>query len=224
MNVLITGCSRGIGKCMLDNLINEPLVKRIFALSSNPEIICNSEKVLKIHADFLSEQWEETLRKSIKGDQLNVIINNAGYLFNGSIEATSEAEIHKMYRINYYAPLRIIQLLHSNAKEGRAHIVNIGSMGGFSGSVKYPGLSVYSSTKSALANLSECWAEELKDFGITSNCLALGAVNTEMLHSAFPEYEAPVSAKTMADKIIDFALHYGEIINGKIIPFSVSTP
>ena len=224
MNVLITGCSRGIGKCMLDNLIKEPLVKSIFALSSNPEIICNSEKVLNIHADFLSDQWEETLRKSIQDEQLNVIINNAGYLFNGSIETTSEAEIHKMYRINYYAPLRIIQLLHSNAKEGRAHIVNIGSMGGFSGSVKYPGLSVYSSTKSALANLSECWAEELKDFGITSNCLALGAVNTEMLHSAFPEYEAPVSAKTMADKIIDFALHYGEIINGKIIPFSVSTP
>ena len=150
MNVLITGCSRGIGKCMLDNLINEPSVKRIFALSSNSEIIPNSEKVVKIHADFLSEQWEENLKKSIRDEQLNVIINNAGYLFNGSIETTSEAEIHKMYRINYYAPLRIIQLLHSNAKEGRAHIVNIGSMGGFSGSVKYPGLSVYSSTKSAL--------------------------------------------------------------------------
>ncbi len=224
MNVLITGCSRGIGKCMLDNLIHEPSVKRIFALSSNSEIIPNSEKVVKIHADFLSEQWEENLKKSIRDEQLNVIINNAGYLFNGSLETTSEAEIYKMYRINYYAPLRIIQLLCSNAKEGSAHIVNIGSMGGFSGSVKYPGLSVYSSTKSALANLSECWAEELKDYGITSNCLALGAVNTEMLNSAFPEYEAPVSAEKMAEKIIDFALNYGEILNGKIIPFSLSTP
>ena len=54
--------------------------------------------------------------------------------------------------------------------------------------------------------------------------MALGAVNTEMLHSAFPEYEASISAKNMADKIVDFALYYGEIINGKVIPFSVSTP
>ena len=224
MNVLITGCSRGIGKCMLENLIHKPAITKIFALSSNHEIIYDSEKVVKIHTDFLSEHWEETLKGAVQDYELNVIINNAGYLFNGSMETTPEAEIHKMYRINYYAPLRITQLLLSNIKEGMGHIVNIGSMGGFSGSVKYPGLSVYSSTKSALANLSECWAEELKDFGITSNCLALGAVNTEMLHSAFPEYEAPVSAKTMADKIIDFALYYGEIINGKIIPFSVSTP
>ncbi len=224
MNVLITGCSRGIGKCMLENLINNPSVKNIFALSSNQKIVFDSEKVVKVQVDFLNEYWEETLEGAVQDHELNVIINNAGYLFHGNLEQTPQEEIHKMYRINYYAPLRITQILLSNMKKGMAHIVNIGSMGGFSGSVKYPGLSVYSSTKAALANLSECWAEEFKDYGITSNCLALGAVNTEMLLSAFPEYEAQVSAEKMADKIIDFAFSFGEIINGKVIPFSLSTP
>tara|TARA_Y100000766_G_scaffold49991_1_gene40226 strand:+ start:19893 stop:20567 length:675 start_codon:yes stop_codon:yes gene_type:complete len=224
MNVLITGCSRGIGKCMLEKLTNDPSVTKVFALSSNQQIMFGSEKVVKVQVDFLSEHWEETLQVAVQDYKLNAIINNAGYLFHGNIDKTPQEEIYKMYRINYYAPLRITQLLLPNIKEGMGHIVNIGSMGGFSGSVKYPGLSVYSSTKAALANLSECWAEEFKDFGITSNCLALGAVNTEMLHSAFPEYEAQVSAEKMADKIIDFVFNYGEIINGKIIPFSLSTP
>jgi Short-chain dehydrogenases of various substrate specificities len=101
---------------------------------------------VKVHVDFLSEHWEETLKGAVQDYKLNVIINNAGYLFHGSVEKTSQEEILKMYRINYYAPLRITQLLLSNIKEGMGHIVNIGSTGGFSGSVKYPGLSVYSST------------------------------------------------------------------------------
>ena len=224
MNVLITGCSRGIGKAMLDLLIANPRVKRIYALSSNTQINFNSSKVIKVNADFLTDSWEDNLKNSLQDKVLNLVINNAGYLFNGSIEDTSEEEIHKTYRINYFAPLRIIQLMLPNIKEGKAHIVNIGSMGGFSGSVKYPGLSVYSSSKAALANLSECWAEELKDYGVRSNCLALGAVNTEMLQTAFPEYQAPLIPSQMASKIIDFALNYGEIINGKILPFSLSTP
>jgi NAD(P)-dependent dehydrogenase (short-subunit alcohol dehydrogenase family) len=224
MNVLITGCSRGIGKAMLDLLIANPRVKSIYALSSNTQIIFNSSKVIKVNADFLTDSWEVNLKNSLQDKVLNLVINNAGYLFNGSIEDTSEEEIHKTYRINYFAPLRIIQLMLPNIKEGKAHIVNIGSMGGFSGSVKYPGLSVYSSSKAALANLSECWAEELKDYGVRSNCLALGAVNTEMLQTAFPEYQAPLIPSQMASKIIDFALNYGEIINGKILPFSLSTP
>ena len=224
MNVFITGCSRGIGKDMLDILISNESVIKIFALTSNSNINFNSNKVTKINVDFLSDNWEEILKNSILNYELNLVINNAGYLFNGSIGETPQEEIFKMYRINYYAPLRIVQLLLPNIKKGQAHIINIGSMGGFLGSLKYPGLSVYSSSKAALANLSECWAEELKDFGVKSNCLALGAVDTEMLKNAFPKYEAPVSSKKMAHKIIDFAFNYGEIINGKIIPFALSTP
>jgi len=224
MNVLITGCSRGIGKAMLDILIARPDVEKIYALSSNAEINFLSRKVVKISVDFLSEHWEENLKRTVDNNILHVVINNAGYLYKGDIEVTSQEEIYKMYRINYFGPLRIIQILLPNIKEGKAHLVNIGSMGGFSGSAKYPGLSVYSSSKAALANLSECWAEELKVYGVKSNCLALGAVDTEMLQNAFPGYKSEVSSELMASRIIDFAFNYSEVINGKILSFSLSTP
>jgi short-subunit dehydrogenase len=209
---------------MLDILIARPDVEKIYALSSNAEINFLSRKVVKISVDFLSEHWEENLKRTVAHNMLHVVINNAGYLYKGDLEVTSQDEIQKMYRINYFGPLRIIQILLPNIKEGKAHLVNIGSMGGFSGSAKYPGLSVYSSTKAALANLSECWAEELKVYGVKSNCLALGAVDTEMLQNAFPGFKSEVSPELMASRIIDFAFNYSEVINGKILPLSLSNP
>ncbi len=97
-------------------------------------------------------------------------------------------------------------------------------MGGYQGSAKFPGLSLYSASKGALAILSECMAEELKSHDISVNCLALGAAQTEMLTEAFPGYKAPLSAADMAAYIADFALNAHKYYNGKILPLSLSTP
>ena len=105
-----------------------------------------------------------------------------------------------------------------------SHIVNIGSMGGFQGSVKFPGLSWYSSSKAALACMTESLAPELAEFGIKINCICPGAVQTEMLEEAFPGYKAPLTASEMADFISYFALNGHRYFNGKILPVSLSTP
>jgi len=90
--------------------------------------------------------------------------------------------------------------------------------------MKFAGLAAYSSSKGAVITLSELLAEEYKDQGIAFNVLALGAVNTEMLHEAFPGYEAPISAKEMADYIYNFAVSGNKYHNGKVIQVSSSTP
>ncbi|MDG1518232.1 MAG: SDR family NAD(P)-dependent oxidoreductase [Flavobacteriales bacterium] len=223
MNVLVTGVSRGIGLEVLKSFCSQSHINRVYAVSST---VCSfkNEKVVYIRCDFLKENWIEKIKSVVRNEEINILINNAGYLYQGSVKDTSSTEMNNMVQINYLAPIQIVQSLLSNLKIGKAHIVNIGSMGGFSGSSKFPGLSVYSSTKAALANLSECWAEELKEFGVTSNCLALGAVNTEMLKNAFPNYEAPTSSTLMGEKIVDFSINFNSVLNGKIIPFSVSTP
>jgi 3-oxoacyl-[acyl-carrier protein] reductase len=223
MNVLVTGVSRGIGLEVLKSFCSQSHINRVYAVSST---VCSfkNEKVVYIRCDFLKENWIEKIKSVVRNEEINILINNAGYLYQGSVKDTSSTEMNNMVQINYLAPIQIVQSFLSNLKIGKAHIVNIGSMGGFSGSSKFPGLSVYSSTKAALANLSECWAEELKEFGVTSNCLALGAVNTEMLKNAFPNYEAPTSSTLMGEKIVDFSINFNSVLNGKIIPFSVSTP
>jgi 3-oxoacyl-[acyl-carrier protein] reductase len=109
-------------------------------------------------------------------------------------------------------------------KAGSSHVVNISSMGGINGSVKFSGLSAYSAAKGGLGILTECLAEEYRDSGISFNCLALGSVQTEMLEEAFPGYRAPLTAHEMARFIVDFAINGHKFFNGKILPVSISTP
>jgi NAD(P)-dependent dehydrogenase (short-subunit alcohol dehydrogenase family) len=97
-------------------------------------------------------------------------------------------------------------------------------MGGFQGSVKFTGLSYYSASKAAISCLSECLAEEFKGSGVSVNCIALGAVQTEMLGEAFPGYKAPVGATEIAPFISYFALNCHKFMNGKVIPVAVNNP
>jgi NAD(P)-dependent dehydrogenase (short-subunit alcohol dehydrogenase family) len=105
-----------------------------------------------------------------------------------------------------------------------AHVVTISSMGGVQGSMKFPGLAAYSSSKAAVITLTELWAEEFKETGPSFNVLALGAVQTEMLEEAFPGYKAPTTALEMAAYIKDFALSGNKYYNGKLLQVSNSTP
>jgi len=91
------------------------------------------------------------------------------------------------FRINFIVPWLMIQsLTELLSKSARSHVVNISSIGGIQGSIKFPGLSAYSSAKGAIGILTECLAAELADRNISVNCLALGSVQTEMFSKDFP--------------------------------------
>lgn len=223
MNVIITGASRGIGLEMVIQLMDNPAIDKIFILTRNTHPVFTHKKVEVIATDFLKADWLGKV--NIPFDvPIHLLINNSGYLYNAGADVTPIHEVERMTKINFLAPFQLVQHVLPQLKLGKAHLINIGSMGGFTGSAKFPGLAAYSATKSAAATLSECWAEEFKSFGIKSNCLALGAVNTEMLKEAFPGYVADIDAPKMAKGIIDFALNFDGLINGKVIPLSVSVP
>lgn len=227
MNIIVTGASRGIGF---------ELVKQF--LNAGHTVICltrNLEPLKDIaHANLKSISTDLTSQDSINAavafmkketTHVDCIINNAGSLVNKPYESISYDELQKVYQVNVFAPYYLTQqLLSVLGKEKKSHVVNISSMGGFQGSSKFSGLTAYSSSKAAIAGLTECLAEELKDKNISVNCLAIGAVQTEMLAEAFPGYQAPLSPKQMAEYIFDFALKGHQYYNGKILPVSSSTP
>ena len=97
-------------------------------------------------------------------------------------------------------------------------------MGGIQGSMKFAGLSAYSSSKGGVITLSELLAEEYKERGISFNVLALGAVQTEMLEEAFPGYQASLTAIEMANYIFDFTLKGNKYYNGKVLQVTTSNP
>jgi NAD(P)-dependent dehydrogenase (short-subunit alcohol dehydrogenase family) len=172
----------------------------------------------------LSEGIEnQILEISTKIPQIDILINNAGYLVNKPFEKISHSDFQLSYQINVIGVMETVQgMMNLFSKD--AHIVNISSMGGFQGSVKFSGLSAYSTSKAALCSFTELFSEEYKNTTLAMNCLCLGAVQTEMLEEAFPGYQAPTSPYEMAAFIADFALSGNRYFKGKILPVSLSTP
>ena len=230
MNIIITGASRGIGKEVAIQLANSG-ENRVIAIARDEKKLNTLKKEVKDPARVIPIAFDlrngdyELLSKEIRGhfSEIHVLINNAGILINKKISRLSADDFDQMMDVNVKSAFLLIQALIP-LFEPNGHIVNISSMGGVQGSAKFPGLSLYSASKGALAILSECLAEELKDYNISVNCLALGAAQTEMLTEAFPAYKAPLSAEQMASYIADFALKGQQFFNGKILPVSLSTP
>jgi 3-oxoacyl-[acyl-carrier protein] reductase len=155
--------------------------------------------------------------------QVDLLINNAGMLLNKPFEDTTKEDFMKVYNVNVFGVAELIRKVLPHLKKG-SHVVNISSMGGIQGSMKFAGLSAYSSSKGALITLTELLAEEYREHGIAFNVLALGAVQTEMLSEAFPDFKAPLQPSEMAAYLFDFATTGSRYYNGKVLQVSSTTP
>lgn len=187
-------------------------------LLEHPNVTCLSvdlaeEKELQKVADFLSSTWKN----------VDAIVHNAGALVLKPFAETSLQDFERVYKINVFGVAALTQIALPYLNPG-SHVVTISSMGGIQGSMKFAGLSAYSSSKGAVITLSELLSEEYKERGISFNVLALGSVQTEMLAEAFPGYLAPTSASEMAKYIHDFTLTGNKFFNGKVLQVSSSTP
>lgn len=224
-NIIITGSSRGIGFQLAQLLAKEG--HKVLALSRNngPIAALNHPNISSFSFDLGKGSDYGQLDAFLKNNwkQVDVLINNAGKLLNKPFLEISEEAFEEVYKVNVFGVANITKrIIPLMPKDG--HVVNISSMGGVQGSVKFAGLSAYSSSKGAVITLTELWAEEFKETGPSFNVLALGAVQTEMLEEAFPGYKAPTTALEMATYIKDFALSGHKFYNGKLLQVSNSTP
>ena len=223
-NIIITGTSRGIGYELALQFAkaghNVLAISRKTpqALIENINITCLSvdlsdEIEMEKIENFLSHSWKK----------VDVIIHNAGSLLLKPFSETSQEDFENIYKVNVFGVANLTRTCLPYLQKG-SHVVAISSIGGIQGSLKFAGLSAYSSSKGAVITLSELLAEEYKEKGISFNVLALGAVQTEMLEEAFPGYKAPVTAKEMAHYIFDFALTANKYYNGKVLQVSSTNP
>lgn len=224
-NIVILGTSRGIGKELV-LLLAENANFQIHALSRNNCVEFETKSNIHYHSFNLESS---TVRKDAEDifsqiGEIDYMVNNAGKLVNKPFLELTANDIQSCYQTNILGIIQTMQAAVKFLNKKGSHVVNISSMGGFQGSVKFPGLSAYSTSKAALCSFTELFSEEFKDTKIAMNCLCLGAVQTEMLEEAFPGYEAPHNPKEMASFIADFLQNGYHFYRGKILPVSISTP
>jgi NAD(P)-dependent dehydrogenase (short-subunit alcohol dehydrogenase family) len=223
-NIIITGTSRGIGYELALQFANAG--HNVLAISrkipqeliENENITClpvdlSDEIEMQKVANFLSHSWKN----------VDIILHNAGRLLLKPFSETSQTDFENIFKVNVFGVANLTRICLPYLQKG-SHVVTISSMGGIQGSLKFAGLSAYSSSKGAVITLSELLAEEYKERGISFNVLALGAVQTEMLEEAFPGYEAPITAIEMANYIFNFALTANKYYNGKVLQVSSTNP
>jgi short-subunit dehydrogenase len=231
MNIIINGASRGIGREVAKYLANDR-DNQILATARDElalkelenECINENLSFLKMDLSMLEKEME-IIKDQIynRFSRVDILINMAGALVVKDFMKLTVQEERQMMETNFFGPAGFIRIVVPLMSSG-SHIVNISSMGGFQGSSKYRGLSVYSASKAALSCLSECLANELSHDGISVNCLALGSVQTEMFEAAFPGFRAPVTPSGMAEFISYFAINGNMFFNGKVLPVAVTNP
>ena len=223
--VIITGTSKGIGFELVKLFANAGY--NVLALSRNSHPVSNLEfdNITSFSFDLCQPEDYKKVEEFIKTEwqQVDILINNAGTLLNKPFAETAMKDFEDVYKTNVFGVAEMTRIVLPFMKKD-SHVVTISSIGGVQGSMKFPGLAAYSSSKGAIITLTELLAEEYKETGPSFNVLALGAVQTEMLEKAFPDYKAQTTALEMAQYIFDFALHGNKHYNGKMLQVSNTTP
>lgn len=229
--MMVTGASKGIGRATAIALITEHGC-RVVAVSRNGDALNELSgrtelqgRLEPLVCDITESAGIARVKDHVSGRRLHGLVNNAGLLIKKNFGEWTNEDLASLFLANVSAPMSLVQALVGNLEGNPSgHVVNIGSMGGFQGSQKFPGLLGYSASKAALANATECMAEEIKERSIRANCLCLGAVDTAMLRAAFPGYTAPTTEVEMGRYVARFVLEGHKFFNGKVLPVASSTP
>jgi NAD(P)-dependent dehydrogenase (short-subunit alcohol dehydrogenase family) len=202
----VTGASRGLGAEMAKAILaaGDKLVataRRVEALDH----LGKHDNLLNLAMDVVDEsQVQSAMAAALaRFGHIDVLINNAGYGLLGAVEESSAAEVENIYRTNVFGLLNVTRaVLPSMRKQRSGHIINMSSLGGYSG---YPGWGIYGSTKFAVEGITEAMHAELAPLGIHVTVVEPGFFRTDFLDAS-----SLVSTK---NKISDYAETVGKTRN-----------
>lgn len=185
-SALVTGGSRGIGAATVRRLASDgAAVAFTYAASDDKaaalvgEIEAGGSEALAIKADSADpEAVQRAVAETVRRfGHLDILINNAGILLRGPVDAFSLADFDRMFAVNVRAVFAAVQAAVAHMGAG-GRIITIGSV--TADRTGFPGASVYGMTKAAVAALTRGLARDLGPRGITVNTVQPGPTETDM--------------------------------------------
>lgn len=181
---LVTGASKGLGLILVKKLLNHGY--RVAATSRSLNALENAvgkhHNFLPLQVDLVDEESvEDGISKVLEAfDGIDVVVNNAGYGQNGTLEELSDDESRHNFDVNVFGTLNIIRKVMPHLREQKSgHIFNISSIAGMV--ANFPGFGIYCATKFAVVGLTEALSSEAKPFGINATVVYPGYFRTEFL-------------------------------------------
>ncbi|MFM0470585.1 SDR family oxidoreductase [Paraburkholderia strydomiana] len=210
----VTGASKGLGARLVRKLLDRG--DRVAATSRTVASLTDaigpaSSHFLPLQVDLGNDgSVESAIARTIEQfGGLDVVVNNAGYAQQGTVEALSDDELRRNFDVNVFAPLTVLRHSLPYLRQQRGgHVINIASIVGYHGG--YAGWGSYVASKFALAGLTESLAAEVGELGIKATVVYPGPVRTEFLSSgALAVAKRQIDAYTEAKASLD--LHLGTL-------------
>ncbi len=211
---LITGCSTGFGR---------EIARAVLAAGHSAVVTARRSEAVQ---DFVDEFGDRALAIALDvtdAEQIaeavstaenafggvDVLVNNAGHGYLSAVEEGEDAEVRKLFDVNYFGAVNMIKaVLPAMRARGSGHIVNISSMTGL---VANPPNAYYSSTKFALEAVTEALATEVRPLGIKVTAIEPGAFRTDWATRSMKESATPIAdyadVAARKDLIKQFADH-----------------
>lgn len=185
---LVTGCSKGLGKALVEELIAQGYP--VAGTSRSKESL---EKNIGVESDLflplsMNVKDEADVKKAItqateKFGIIDVVVNNVGFTHLATIEEMSDADAREEFDINVFGTLNVIRsVLPQMRAQKSGHIFNVSSLGAYNVG---PLSGIYCATKHAIKAISETLAQEVKEFGIRVTDVKPGFMRTEFFGSSY---------------------------------------
>lgn len=231
---IVTGAGRGIGKEIAQLFASEGamVILNVRNSESAEKWIEESPYKDRLYISEFDITDETASRSAIldvkkKYGHIDVLVNNAAVEFNELIGMINQSSMEKMFNVNVYGTINMIQLVSRvmSRNPNGGSIINISSMVGLRGNA---GQLVYSATKGAVIALTKSAAKELAKKKIRVNSIAPGLTQTEMMEKTDLEklqgrinnicLGRIATPRDIAGGCLLLACDYSEYISGQVLP------
>lgn len=191
----VTGASKGLGLSLVKALLskNYRVAATSRKLADLEKAVGSDKNFLPLQVDILNENdVDKAIRQVVDHfGRIDVVVNNAGFGLAGALEELSDAEARNNFDVNVFGSLNVIRkALPYLRKQQSGHILNVASIGGFTGT--FPGFGIYCATKFAMTGFSEALSTEVAPFGVKVTIVSPGYFRTDFLASTslvVPQHE-----------------------------------
>lgn len=194
---LITGCSTGFGRSLAQAVLQHG--DRLIATARKPEQLQDlvsqypdNVKAIRLDVTNLNEV-QAAVKAAIEAfEQVDVLVNNAGYGLIGALEEVSEEQIRRNFETNFFGALNMIRaILPVMRQQQSGHIINMSAIAGFNNEL---GFSIYGSAKFALEGVSEALRGEVAPLGIKVTIVEPGPFRTDFIGRSLERVEQSIDA------------------------------
>lgn len=173
--ILITGASAGIGRASALELARQG--HRVYGTSRTLRGVTDEFTMLPMDVDDAASVQAAVKTVLDREGRIDVVVNNAGFGYSGSVEDTAIEEARDIFETNFFGVMRVCHaVLPAMRAQRSGTIINVSSIGGL---IALPYRGLYSATKYALEGLSEALRMEVKHFGLHVVLLEPGDLSTE---------------------------------------------